>query len=190
MMFDGFQGAFNCVPMMPRDASLSESYTSDRCSFSSLVWKLSSINSGNDSANPLGCKLNTFCGFAPVYNVCILVSFVFFYSRQQKQNCLNTLCWFAPVCILLFKTKTKLLEHNLSIFTSLWCLYSCLICFSSIPDNKNKIACYLWWPVSALFWMINIDCHMSILINIVSHLTWFNSLTLGVGDNENKNIYV
>ena len=32
----GFQGALNLVPMMPRDASLSDSYTSDCCWFSSL----------------------------------------------------------------------------------------------------------------------------------------------------------
>ena len=34
---EGFQVALNRVPMMPRDASLSDSYTPDRCCFSSLI---------------------------------------------------------------------------------------------------------------------------------------------------------
>ena len=37
VMSMGFQGIFNWSPMMPRDASLSDSYTPDRCCYSYLA---------------------------------------------------------------------------------------------------------------------------------------------------------
>ena len=40
IVLSGLRGALKCVPIMPRDASLSDSYTPDRCCFSSLPLEL------------------------------------------------------------------------------------------------------------------------------------------------------
>ena len=87
---NGFRCALNWAPVMPRDASLSDSYTSDRCCFSRLVliffrimlWKI----------------LGTFPAFKILYEkvslfmkvTCIKLLRVFFYLKKYWIFSLNS----------------------------------------------------------------------------------------------------